>query len=365
MVAKNFLLSTLSLISLYYLSLDLAPTFASAKPNPKSTNFTIRLPYIRPEHSEQYLCMGLRVPSNKDGHYVVGIDPVADVSYVHHMLVYACESPGVYERDTPNLVWECGSMMRRTFENEKESKYIEGSVCDIRGEEQLMYGWALEAPGLKMPKGVGYKVGGDTNLNYIVIQVHYGHADKFKRLPELTDNSGLILETIPAGPGSGITKRAGVLLLLSYGYVEKGKSRHEIWCQIEEDIVIHPFKYRVHTHRLGTKVYGAKIGNSLSKYSNSKYENNDLSIGQGDPQKPNMFYDVKDNNMTLTRGDSVYAYCDYYNPTSKYVDIGQKATDEMCNYYVLYWTDSPRLLYKRMCTQRNPSMARSLYTMLQ
>lgn len=367
MALSNFLIPVLSVVSLYYLTTTINPTSASPKHDSKVTNFTVRVPDIKPERTEQYLCTAQRVPPSKVGHYVVGVDPVANVNYVHHMLIYGCQLPGVQRRDTPNLTWECGSMQARgDLEDGAESKYINGPVCDPEGEEQLMYGWALEAPGLKMPKGVGYKIGGDTDLNYIVIQVHYGNVHKFQELPDLTDNSGLILETKPAGPNSGITKRAGVLLLFSYGYVETGKSRHEVWCQIEEDIVIHPFKYRVHTHRLGTKVYGAKIGNSRNKYPyKRKTENNDLIIGQGNPQKPNMFYEVKNKNLTLTQGDSVYAYCDYYNPTTKEVVIGPKATDEMCNYYVLYWTESSKLLDKKICPQRNPSLARSLYTLLQ
>lgn len=36
-----------------------------------------------------------------------------------------------------------------------------------------MYAWARDAPTLKLPNGVGFKVGGNSNINYLVLQVHY------------------------------------------------------------------------------------------------------------------------------------------------------------------------------------------------
>jgi len=38
---------------------------------------------------------------------------------------------------------------------------------------QIMYAWARDAPTLKLPNGVGFKVGGDSKINYLVLQVHY------------------------------------------------------------------------------------------------------------------------------------------------------------------------------------------------
>lgn len=36
-----------------------------------------------------------------------------------------------------------------------------------------MYAWAHNAPMLNLPKNVGFEVGGDSNINYLVLQVHY------------------------------------------------------------------------------------------------------------------------------------------------------------------------------------------------
>ena len=45
---------------------------------------------------------------------------------------------------------------------------------------QIIYAWARDAPKLELPDGVGFKVGKDSPIKYIVLQVHYAHIDKFK-----------------------------------------------------------------------------------------------------------------------------------------------------------------------------------------
>lgn len=56
---------------------------------------------------------------------------------------------------------------------------------------QIIYAWARDAPPLKLPDGVGFKVGKTSPIKYIVLQVHYGHVEKFK--DGSTDDSGVIL----------------------------------------------------------------------------------------------------------------------------------------------------------------------------
>jgi len=45
---------------------------------------------------------------------------------------------------------------------------------------QIMYAWARDAPALHLPEDVGFKVGGDSPVRYLVLQVHYSNVDKFK-----------------------------------------------------------------------------------------------------------------------------------------------------------------------------------------
>ncbi len=43
-------------------------------------------------------------------------------------------------------------------------------------DQKILYAWASDAPELKLPKGVGFKVGGRSSIKYLVVQVHYIHA---------------------------------------------------------------------------------------------------------------------------------------------------------------------------------------------
>lgn len=45
---------------------------------------------------------------------------------------------------------------------------------------QIIYAWARDAPKLELPEGVGFKVGGDSPIQYLVLQVHYATVQKFQ-----------------------------------------------------------------------------------------------------------------------------------------------------------------------------------------
>lgn len=322
----------------------------------QQNQISIRMPDIRPDHGEQYLCIAHRIPVNNKGLYITGFNPQADAGRVHHMLMYGCEKPGIFQRDSPSFVWNCGEM-HTEGDNDLNESFEKGPFCGT-GKQDILYGWALDAPALKLDKDLGFKIGGiDGKIRFLVLQVHYGHYEAFEKLPDLTDNSGLILDVKQNTPESGITRQAGVLLLISLGKVLRGKSKHEIWCDIKDDIEIHPFRYRVHTHKLGTKVLGAKLGGNQSNNDGRKYGSGqeDRMIGVGDPQKPQMFYPVKEKDLTLKKGDSVYARCEFNNNKTHNVEIGNTGDDEMCNFYLMYWTKSPKLLSSSNCFSVNPS----------
>lgn len=54
------------------------------------------------------------------------------------------------------------------------------SPCASGAPQQIIYAWARDAPKLALPDGVGFKVGKDSPIKYIVLQVHYAHIDHFK-----------------------------------------------------------------------------------------------------------------------------------------------------------------------------------------
>jgi len=44
-------------------------------------------------------------------------------------------------------------------------------VCPNGGSQQILYGWAKGAAAMQLPEGVGYKVGGGTRIDNLVLQV--------------------------------------------------------------------------------------------------------------------------------------------------------------------------------------------------
>lgn len=106
-----------------------------------------------------------------ENRYIVEFHPNASKNQVHHILIYGCEVPGYYERDTPRVIWDCGEMSASTG-------MFQAQPC--AGQSQILYAWAMDAPKLVLPEGVGFKVGPGTGVDFLVLQVHYAHVDMFR-----------------------------------------------------------------------------------------------------------------------------------------------------------------------------------------
>nr|XP_014098330.2 peptidylglycine alpha-hydroxylating monooxygenase [Bactrocera oleae] len=120
--------------------------------------------YFQPE---LYLCTPVKVDYTTS-YFIVGYEPNATMNTAHHMLVYGCGEPG-----STKPVWNCGEMS-------KEYSADSASPCGVHSHSQILYAWARDAPKLDLPNGVGFKVGLNTPIKYIVLQVHYAHINKFK-----------------------------------------------------------------------------------------------------------------------------------------------------------------------------------------
>jgi hypothetical protein len=64
-----------------------------------SANFSlpIRMPNLSsaPGVQELYLCTYAQVPEGSDSLFITGFEPQASMSNAHHMLLYACDEPGL------------------------------------------------------------------------------------------------------------------------------------------------------------------------------------------------------------------------------------------------------------------------------
>lgn len=160
----------------------------------------------------------------------------------------------------------------------------------------------------------------------------------------MTDNSGITLSLLP-GDTKEVTKRAGVLLLGTGGYIPSRREEHmETSCKIEQKVELHPFAFRTHTHKLGKVVSGWRI-NKDDKWT---------LIGKHDPQKPQMFYPVDDKDLIIKEGETVAARCTMVNPHYNPVYIGATTDDEMCNFYMMYYVEGDRILENKYCFSSGP-----------
>eukprot|EP00854_Cymbomonas_tetramitiformis_P031399 gene31399-39481_t len=73
----------------------------------------------------------------------------------------------------------------------ENAAYILGFEPLIEEGRSILYGWAMDAPALKLPKGHGFPVGNLTDIHYIAIQVHY----MFKLKDKDTSGIRLLLGT--------------------------------------------------------------------------------------------------------------------------------------------------------------------------
>uniref|UniRef100_A0AAR2IRW8 Peptidylglycine alpha-amidating monooxygenase n=1 Tax=Pygocentrus nattereri TaxID=42514 RepID=A0AAR2IRW8_PYGNA len=229
--------------------------------------------------------------------------PHASMDTAHHMLLYGCRTPY-----STKGYWDCGT---------------EQGTCE--DEAKIMYAWARNAPPTKLPKDVGFKVGGDTRITYFVLQIHYGDVKNFR--DHHRDCSGLTLR-MTSKPQPYI---AGMYLMMSVDTVippGNAVTNADIACTYQS-YPIHPFAFRTHTHRLGKVVSGYRVRNGQWTL-----------IGRQSPQLPQAFYPAS-NDVEVKYGDILAARCVFTGEgrTTK-TRIGGTSSDEMCNFYIMYYMDN-------------------------
>ncbi|CAI5787211.1 peptidyl-glycine alpha-amidating monooxygenase isoform X3 [Podarcis lilfordi] len=281
----------------------------------------IRMPGVTPKQSDTYLCMSVRLPVEEEA-YVVDFKPHASMDTVHHMLLFGCNNPSSDED-----YWDC-----------------DGGTCT--DTSNILYAWARNAPPTRLPKGVGFKVGGEEGSKYFVLQVHYGDVSAFK--DKHKDCSGVTLHlTNQKQP-----MIAGMYLMMSMDTVippgEKAVNA-DIACSYKM-YPMHVFAYRVHTHHLGKVVSGYRVRDGQWTL-----------IGRQSPQLPQAFYPVE-NPVEIKYGDTLAARCLFTGEgRSSKTFIGGTASDEMCNFYIMYYMEAKHAVSYKTCTRNiDPEMFRNI-----
>ncbi|XP_053500533.1 peptidyl-glycine alpha-amidating monooxygenase B [Ictalurus furcatus] len=285
--------------------------------NPYNFSLEIRMPGVIPTVSDSYYCMAVPVPTSREA-FIVDFVPHASMETAHHMLLYGCRTPY-----STKGYWDCGT---------------EQGTCE--DEAKIMYAWARNAPPTKLPKDVGFRVGGDSKITYFVLQIHYGDVKNFR--DHHKDCSGLTLR-MTSKPQPFL---AGMYLMLSVDTVippGKTVTNADIACSYLS-YPMYPFAFRTHTHRLGKVVSGYRIRNGQWTL-----------IGRQSPQLPQAFYPTS-NAIDVRYGDTLAARCVFTGEgkTSK-THIGGTSNDEMCNFYIMYYMDSKHALPYMDCMDHGSS----------
>ncbi|XP_061167257.1 peptidylglycine alpha-amidating monooxygenase-like [Saccostrea echinata] len=266
---------------------------------------------------DEYLCSSYKLPANDQ--YIVQYEALANAGTAHHILLFGCDEPA-----STDAYWHCGRL--------------------CKSQEQILFAWAKNAPPLQLPKDVGFRVGGQTNIKYIVIQIHY-----INPLPAGSlDTSGIRLRM------TSLRQRyeAGIYLLLAYSVRIPGNTVNvfaDISCQFKASGPIYPFGYRTHAHSLGTVISGYQVNNTYNL------------IGKGNPQWPQAFYPVE-NKIVIQKDDYLVGRC-VYNSTgrNRATYIGATHNDEMCNFYIMYYADRNTRLQYHSCAGNNmPGLVQKL-----
>lgn len=297
-------------------------TCACAIAAPSTQSVNLLMPHVQPQEPDTYLCTSL--DANTIQPYITEFFPHANMEIAHHILLYGCATPGSKEK-----VWNCGEMATTT-----DTTFKKAPVCQTGSK--ILYAWAMDAPSLNLPPDVAFKVGRGTGVNYLTVQVHYKNVTNFKPPLSETDSSGLTLVTTDVPKG----RRAGVYLMLTEGLIPKGTVEYlEAACPYD-DIEIHPFAFRTHTHTLGRVVAGYRVRDGQW-----------TEIGRKDPRLPQMFYNAT-NSITVKKGDILAARCTMQNTLDHDIEVGNTQNDEMCNFYIMYYVKGDNGLAENMCARK-------------
>ena len=101
---------------------------------------------------------------------IVEYEPVANMSIFHHILVFGCTTPG-----RENGIYNCGDMSTGggSRSDSQSSSLLSDILPPCADGEQIVYAWGMGAPPFKLPANVSYKIGGNSPIKYLALQMHY------------------------------------------------------------------------------------------------------------------------------------------------------------------------------------------------
>lgn len=273
------------------------------------------MPSVQPKKNDTILCYEFPLNGSL---YITGFKPQV-MKLTHHIRLSGCPEPSGFGKP-----WECPRRVKAS-----SGDFDVGPVCKVLGN--VLFAGGPDAPEIKLPDGVGIKVGGDTGINSLVLEVHYLNIDHSK------DSSGIVLATA-AKP---TPKTAGILLVGSAGEIPAHSAAYwEGACEYDQPLTLHPFAFRVHTHYRGKVVSGYRVRDGQW-----------TEIGRESPDRTQVFYPTKGPEVTVKTGDILAVRCTMVNNEDRIIKYGENWNDghEMCTFYMMYYVAGDRLPKKTFC----------------
>ena len=266
-------------------------------------------------------------------HYIARFEPKADMSKVHHMLLFGCEGLAASTKTRSGGMFSGGGQAR-------------GTLCLDSASEPFLFGWGMNAPDLVLPDNVGFRVG-PGGFRHLVLEVHY----LVPQPPDAPGESGLVAHLRP-----GVPDRPMSVIAYAQGFTLPPRRErvdvHNTCCYVGAR-PLEAFAFRVHTHALGREVYlermtaGAGFRASETDATANATANAEAPptrlMGR-DPQLPQLFERLE-TRVTIRPGDKLRATCsfDTRNRTTT-TRAGWGHGDEMCNLYLMVHAEEPAFL---------------------
>ena len=134
--------------------------------------YPVVMPLVMPSINEVYLCTTVDVSQGNTSFWIRGFEPRVDSGTVHHMILAGCNQNPRNERATKNI-WNCGG---QNADMVVDNSYPRGLVCNDKGSvEKTLFLWSRNGSKLMLPRGVGFKFGGGSQIRHLVLQVTFSY----------------------------------------------------------------------------------------------------------------------------------------------------------------------------------------------
>jgi hypothetical protein len=248
---------------------------------------------VSTEANDEYVCYGIDVNVSQKRHAIAIGPRIQNERVVHHLDLFQAQ----------------------------ESFGAEPQPCSpfASANWRMVYAWAPGGKNMILPAEAGFPLEGTTHY---VVQVHYSNVT---HAPGETDTSGIEMCTTDTLR----TYDADVMAFGSERFTVPPRSNYELGCESalpDSRRDLHIFGVMPHLHNYG-KTFRQTIerttGESVEIASQPHWDTNNQVWFSSD--------------VSVHPGDRVKTSCTWVNPTDQGISFGDKATDEMCYGFTMYY----------------------------